>query len=37
MLEPAAIELNIECSRKFFEQNNKNEMDNLLFNWNPKK
>lgn len=34
-LEPAAIELNIDFVRKSFEQNNRNEMDNLSFDWNP--
>ncbi len=33
ILEPAAIELNIDCARKIFEKNSKNEMDNLKTQW----
>jgi hypothetical protein len=28
-IEPAAIEWNIECARKFFAKNRKSEMDSL--------
>jgi len=32
-IQPAAMELNVECARKFFEKNRNSEMDNLLVNW----